>query len=255
MFWMLLHADDAPGLWLYRRLRQQDVAVELVTMDEWFCNQAFTLTMDETTAHTQLRLQDGRCWDLEQTQAVMARVCSMPTVAWQLFAESEKDYVAQEWQAIFMAWADLMPMLLNQPTPMGLSGRNRSAGEWLQLAHSVGFETMPFFYDSAYGTVAQPDFPAAQRLDLLTYRGHCYTNATTLPESVKEMAVALQEASGENLIGVSLALSAAGFVFTGATTHPDLRLGGDVFVQAILTDLYDGTALRSSERLAPAIAY
>lgn len=106
MYWMLLHADDTAGLWLYRRLRQHDVAVELVTVEEWFCNQSFTLTMDEDTAQTQICLQDGRCWNLDQTQAVMARVRSMPTVAWQLFADSEKEYVAQEWQAIFMAWAD-----------------------------------------------------------------------------------------------------------------------------------------------------
>lgn len=255
MFWMLLHADDAPGIWLYRRLRQQGVVVELVTVDEWFCNQVFTLTMDETTADTYLRLQDGRVWNLEQTRAVMARVRSMPTVAWQLFAESEKDYVAQEWQAIFMAWADLMPMLFNQPTPMGMSGRTRSTGEWSQLADSVGFDTIPFFYDSAVGIVAQTDLHHVQRLDSLVYRGRCYMNADSLPESVKEMAIALQEASGENLIGVSLAKSAAGFVFMGATTHPDLRLGGDAFIQAILTDLSDGTALRSPERLALAIAY
>ena len=88
------------------------------------------LTMDEITA-TSLHLQDGRWWDSTQTRAVMARVRAMPNVAWQLFADSEKDYVAQEWQAIFMAWVDLMPMLFNQPTPMGMSGRNRSRGEWL----------------------------------------------------------------------------------------------------------------------------
>ncbi|MCY7358501.1 MAG: hypothetical protein LH609_13790 [Rudanella sp.] len=255
MFWMLLHADDAPGIWLYRRLRQQGVVVELVTVEEWFCNGAFTLTMDETTDETHLRLQDGRDWNLEQTRAVMARVCSMPAVAWQLFAESEKDYVAQEWQAIFMAWADLMPMLFNQPTPMGLSGRTRSTGEWGQLADSVGFDTGPFFYDSAVGIIAQPDLHHAQRVDLLVYRGRCYGCLGNLPEAVEEMACALQAASGEQLIGVSLAMSATGFVFIGASTHPDLRLGGDEFVEAILTDLYDGTALRSSERLAPAIAY
>lgn len=254
MFWMLLHADDTPGLWLYRRLRQRGVALELVTMDEWFCNQSFTLTMDETTAHTQLQLQDGRHWDLVQTQAVMARVCTMPTVAWQLFAESEKDYVAQEWQAIFMAWADLMPMLFNQPTPMGLSGRNRSAGEWLQLADSVGFETVPFFYDSASGAGGQPNLNPSRRLELLLYRGRCYGQTAVLPESIAGKAVALQAASGEHLIGVSLYPSTTGFVCTGVTTHPDLRLGGDAFVETILTDLYDGTALRSSERLAPAIA-
>lgn len=254
MFWMLLHADDAPGIWLYRRLRQQGVVVELVTVDEWFCNQVFTLTMDETTADTYLRLQDGRVWNLEQTRAVMARVRSMPTVACQLFAQSEKDYVAQEWQAIFMAWADLMPMLFNQPTPMGMSGRNRSTGEWSQLADSVGFDTIPFFYDSAVGIVAQTDLHHAQRFDLLVYRGRCYGNPVLLSASVEEMACALQVASGEQLLGVSLSMSAAGFVFMGASTHPDLRLGGDGFVDAILTDLYDGTALRSSERLAPAIA-
>ncbi len=253
MYWMLLHAGDESGIWLYRQLRQRGLAIELVTIDEWFCNRRFSLTIDEITA-TSLQLQDGRWWESTQTRAVLARVCAMPDVAWQLFANTEKDYVAQEWQAIFVAWIELMPMLFNRPTPMGLSGRNRSLGEWLQLANTAGFDTKSLFYDSQAELGPQDDSGYLVEAELLVYRGRCYGHAATLPLGVQEMACRLQAQSGEAILGITLGLTATGVVFVGATTHPDLRLGEADFVQAVLTDLHDDTALRDSERFAPSIA-
>jgi hypothetical protein len=162
-----------------------------------------------------------------------------------LIHPSDRQYVIQELNAFFLSWLDgLPPPVLNQPTPQGLSGHFRDVSEWICLASKAGLPTLSYRQSSRDpvpdASVRTEIFPAGTPIhNVIVVDGHI--TGVPAPAYIQNGCRRLADLSKTKLLGIEFCAGAESpWTFAGATTIPDLTLGGEALLDALATVFKNG---------------
>ena len=133
---------------------------------------------------------------------------------------------------------------MNRPTPCGLSGQWRHTSEWICLAAQAGL-TVPRYVQSSRGWSGVPDLPDRTTGAGAVAKAFIIVDRTVVgppaPPSILAKCRLLAKLSKTALLGVKFAAAPDGYwTFAGATTHPDLRTGGEEVLDALARVLTRG---------------
>jgi hypothetical protein len=216
---LLCERTDLPALWAYRGLRERGLEPNLVTSDILVRALGWEHRLGEAGPTIRIELADGRRLDGARVGGVLNRLVVLPTYAFATAAPADREYAAAEFQALFVSWLSSLPgPLLNRPTAQGLSGPWLNESEWLVLAARAGLRTPPYRRSSVTPTAVAL---AASWRTVLVVAGRTRSPA---PPSVADGCTRLARLVDTGVLGVDFA---PGWVFAGATSHPDLQRGGD----------------------------
>lgn len=139
-------------------------------------------------------------------------------------AAADRAYVAAEMNALMVSWLSELPCpVLNQPTPMCLSGPSWRPQEWLRAAASSGLRVRPGRWEVPATGADRPDagqWPGPV-IDVTVVGGRCF-GADGQPAA---RACQLAAAAGVELLGVRFGDGDGEPCFLSATTWPDVSPG------------------------------
>jgi len=243
MWIVLCSATDASALWAYDGLRQMGLRpLELVTAEALASAAQWKHTLNGG-AHLTISLADGRSIYSSAIRGVLNRLTGPAPEMLQRAVSSDRDYVQAEMYAFYLSWIYSLPgVVINRPTPLGLSGPWFHPSEWVYRASRAGLPTPHYRLsgrdpmDEAFGTLA----PAgATTLNLITLCGNVYGGY--VPASTARGCAGLAESAGTDLLGLSLYLNRdSRWTFAGAMPLPDLTVGGMPLLRALANKLTEG---------------
>lgn len=242
MHLVLCHLGDATGLGLAQCLAERAPdRVELVTV-EALCA-AFTwehrIASDFMTFR--VSLADGRRLDAAEIDSVLNRVQTVAPVGARTANQDDADYSTQEFTAFFVSWlAGIDAMVVNEVSPLGLSGRHRSRLEWAQLAVAAGLPIagQRVSTDAALGpspawtgSGERPRDTARGALLAAVVGAQCFGDG--LPDPLRQGCVALAQSAGLDMLGVEFRRIDGDLRLVDATTMPVLDHSSAEVVDAV----------------------
>jgi hypothetical protein len=241
MWLVLCSSQDLPALWAGQGLKARGLdPVEIVTADQLACSLRWEHRLGAGGAEVEVTLADGRTLRHDRIRGALNRLQWIPPG---VFAASpDREYALQEMTAFFLSWLYGLPdPVLNRPTPQGLSGRWRHASEWIWLAAQAGLPVPPYRkrdLDAEGWTPGErPLFPQGTPMQtVLVLDGE--TAGAAAPAEILGGCRRLARLAGTSLLGIDFAAGPAGaWTFAGANPTPDLRLGGDRFLDQLAATL------------------
>jgi hypothetical protein len=238
--WLVLCAStDTSALWAYEGLNQRGLQpLELVTAEALAHAVRWEHRLGTNGVTLDVTLADGRRIRNQEVRGALNRLLSMPSEILLLIHPSDRDYVAQELNTFFLSWLYSLPgPMLNRPTPFGLSGQWRHASEWVYLAARAGLPA-PFYRQSSrdLSQIFNADTrlaPAGATLNTVAVVAGRTVGASA-PPHIHNGCRRLAQLSRTALLGVEFAVGPeGGWTFAGATTHPNLRAGGDALLDVL----------------------
>ena len=232
MWLVLCAADDLSALWAARGLAARGLQpTEIVTADMLAYNLRFEHRLSAGEPSVNITLADQRVINSGAIRGTLNRLQLLPSAHLRGAAAADRDYAVQELYALTLSWLYGLPgIMLNRPTPQGLSGEWRHRSEWLLLATQAGLTTMPYQQSDLCGPAGPSALPATQ--SLIMVRGICC--GPTVPPSIAAGCARLASFSGTDLLGIEfLAARRGDWIFTNATPLPDLRSGGSSLLDAL----------------------
>jgi hypothetical protein len=229
MWLVLCHADDLPALWAYQGLKARGLApLELVSAESLAFSLRWEHRVTSEEVSFRITLADGRQLSSDGVFGALNRMQFVPLPHWRRAAPKDQEYVQQEITAFYTSWLYALPgPVLNPATPVGLSGAWRRPAEWVKLAAQAGLDTPDY-----------PTVPPAICRTVLVVDGAVVPGG--VPDAVAEGCHRLAALSRTPLLGVGFEVQPSGaWLFTAATTTPDLRLGGAEFLDALKSTLED----------------
>jgi hypothetical protein len=193
--------------------------------------------------HLAISLADGRRICSSAIHGVLNRLTGPSPELLQRAVPADREYVQAEMYAFYLSWLHALPgIVINRPTPLGLSGPWYHPSEWVYRASCAGLSTPQYRLsgrdsaDSAFSTLA----PAgAATLNLIALSGKVYGGY--VPDSTARACANLAEDAGTDLLGINLYLDDDGkWTFAGAMPLPDLTVGGMPLLGALATNLTQG---------------
>lgn len=140
MIWLIVCQDeDREAGWLAERLRASAFErVEIARSSELTNGARWEHRVGSYGARTIVTLADGRVLDSAEVAAVFNRlIWVMPYVAGA--SAEDREYAGNELQALALSWLrGFAHRVVNRPSPIGLCGPWRSAGEWQSIARREG---------------------------------------------------------------------------------------------------------------------
>jgi hypothetical protein len=239
MWLTLCSSSDTPALWAHHALRAQGLEpLELVTTEMLGQVIRWEHRLGIKGASINFTLNDGREIKSESIRGVLNRTMWIPTEHLTYVHLTDREYAIQEFLAFFSSWLYALPQpVLNRPRPPGLSGQLRHVSEWIWMASSVGLHISDYTQSSVNllpeivfeGRVTPINTPINT---VFVVNEHVI--ADEAPSDIREKCRNLADLARTDLLGIEFAEgSESPWTFVGATTLPDLRLGG----QAILDKL------------------
>jgi hypothetical protein len=229
--WLLIcSSDDVPALWAAKRLRARGLSPLVVLSPELLhYGTLWTHRVGNGVASSvRFTLADGTRIDGHEIRGVLNRLTVLPPELVDQFASADRVYALQEWTALHISWlACLTVPVLNRPVMQGLCGAWRHRTEWTWLAGQAGLETYPCLLDSTAPAEQAP--PLVRGRTVFVIDG--LATDESLPPDVAAACGRLGALAETRLLGVDL--DADSLRFLGASPRPDLRLGGDAFVDAL----------------------
>jgi hypothetical protein len=243
MWLVICSPHDESAIWAYHGLRMRGLSpVELVTADMLTTNARWKHTVGVDGANINITLADGRVIDNRAVRGVVNRLTHVPLD--HLSGAPDYEYATQEYTALFMSWLRALPTpMYNEVDNQGLSGAWRHASEWVYLATQAGLPTCEYVQSS------HDEFDDSVTLRRLLPEGTPTTMAITvgdrvfgpfLPPAVNRACRELARLSRTQILGIELAVNNApqSLTFAGATPMPDLRVGGEQFLDALAVSLF-----------------
>ena len=239
MWLTICSSSDTPALWAHHSLRTQGLEpLELVTTEMLGQGVRWEHRLGIKGASINLTLSDGREIRSESIRGVLNRVTWIPTEHLPYVHLTDREYSIQEFLAFFSSWLYAFPRpVLNRPRPPGLSGQLRHITEWIWMASRVGLHISDYEQTSV-NLVPEIAFEGrcsptnAPINTVIVVSGHVI--ASKAPSDVREKCRRLADLARTELLGIEFSEGAESpWTFVGATTLPDLRLGG----QAVLDKL------------------
>lgn len=231
-------ANDLPALWAYQGLKRRGLnSLEVYTPEALVYNRRLEHRLVDNETFTRIDLMDGRVFEGSEFHGILNRITSLPVEHFQSAVPGDRQYAAQEQQAVFLSWLHGLPgVLINRPGGRGLCGDFRSPAEWNWLAGGAGLPTLRFHQSNLSPGDAQ-ELPLSFDLIFHWIVLDCqiYGQAVQgLPEGIMESLSRFSGLSGLRLFGVDFCHMPDGkLLFVSATPLPDLRLGGEALVDAL----------------------
>lgn len=249
MWLVLCETHDAAASWAYASLRARGLApLDILSAEQLALSEFQEHRLDGPRSTLRLRTESGLQVDGQRLGGVLNRLWTVPIGHWRQAGEADRNYVQQELFAFFLSWLHSLPCpVLNRPTPQGLCGQWRQESEWAWLARQAGLPVAAYRQTSR-DTVDESRgerrlVPAGATVHTAIVVGARVVGAP-IPAAIAAACVRLSALARTPLLGVDFVESPAGWRFAGASPTPDLRLGGDALVDALMHDL------RQSERAA-----
>lgn len=243
MWLVLCMSKDVSTLWAYQGLKARGLEpLELVTIEMLGQGVRWEHRLGSDGVFVDITLGDGRRINNDLVSGVLNRLSWVPSEHLPHVHPGDREYATQELLAFFTSWLNALPRpVLNRPRPPGLSGQLRHVSEWVWMASKAGLPT-PDYRQSSCGYVAQLDFEKkavpinTPVTTVIVVEGHVV--GAQAPLHIREGCRSLAELARTELLGIEFAEGQAGpWTFVGATTFPDLRLGGQEFLDALTSVL------------------
>ncbi|MBD0692922.1 hypothetical protein [Streptomyces sp. CBMA123] len=245
MWLVLCDPADQPALWAYQGLRERGLEpLELLSAQALLGSTRTAHRVDPDGASFELVLPDGRVLASRDVEGVLNRVACAPFGYLPFDTHADAVYAAEELHALLLSLLTcLAPVSVNPPVGYGLCGAWRSDPEWTALAARAGLPVPPAVIssdpDTAPRAAPPPPDPSGRR-DVLVLGEQIF--GAPVPGD-EEGYVRLARLAEADLLGIALQHDGRRpAAFAGATPMPDLRLGGDAFLDHLLKHL---TGLRS----------
>ncbi|MFG3229963.1 hypothetical protein ACGF07_34960 [Kitasatospora sp. NPDC048194] len=242
MWLVLCDPADESALWAYEGLRARGLEpLELLSPQTLLGSTRSAHHVDRHGAGFEVTLPDGRVLADRDVDGVLNRVASAPFGMLPFTTHADAVYAREELNALLLSLLTcLAPVSVNRPCGYGLSGAWRSAAEWRVLAARAGLPAPPARISSSPAAESQQD--VSGRGDVLVLGEHVFGAPLAQDEAAYVRLARLAEVG---LLGVDL-LRDEGHpaVFAGASPLPDLRPGGDAFLDRLfkhLTELSPGS--------------
>lgn len=239
--WLVLcYPNDSSALWAASGLTRRGLMpVDVVAPEALVCSPTLVHTIVEGRSHTMFTLPDGSVIDSALIRGVLNRMTSLPTAHLNGAVPDDSGYALQELHAIVLSVLyGLGEAVINPPTPQGLAGRCRTVVEWLWLAGRAGIRVADHVGgDQRASELAEP---SGGTCSVIVFDGRAFGPA--IPEDVAASVARFATLAETRLVGVDLVEAGDGtWWFSGASTTPDLRVGGELLLDALATSL-DGTS-------------
>jgi hypothetical protein len=245
--WLVLCSpDDDAAQWAAPGLTRRGLTpLVAVSPDAIVCSRDLVHEITNGRARTTFTLPDGRVIDSRQVRGALNRIMTLPLNHIAGAVAGDRDYAAYELHAVVLSLLfGLGDRVLNRPTPQGLAGRQRSVPEWIAFAARAGFRTADCHEDDREGLRISP-VPRGRclRAIVLDDTVHSVSASLSMPPPASAIsadsafaasAIALARLAETRLLGIDAIESPAGcWWFAGASTMPDLRLGGESLLDAL----------------------
>lgn len=240
---MICSSQDASALWAYQGLRARGlIPMELVTAEMLTINARWEHTVGVDGANFNVTLADGRVINNRYVSGVVNRLTHVPLH--HLTGSPDFEYATQEYTALFMSWLKTLPSpVFNAVHSQGLSGAWRHVSEWVWLAGQAGLPT------TSYSQTSDDEIDETKQLRRIVPDGTATMMVITLnnrvfgpalPPELGKACVELARISETPLLGIELTVGRShnAWTFAGATPMPDLRLGGEPFLDELARQLY-----------------
>jgi hypothetical protein len=243
MWLVLCETHDASATWAFSALRARGLApLEILGAQELALSDFQEHRLEGLRTTLRFRTEAGLQVDGQRLSGVINRLYTVPTGHWRQASEADRSYVQQEMFAFFLSWLHALPCpVLNRPTPQGLCGQWRQESEWAWLARQAGLpvavyrQTSRDTIDEALGQ--RRLVPAGALVSTVIVVGGCVVG-TPIPPDLRDGCLRLANLARTSLLGIDLVESPTrGWQFAGASPTPDLRLGGDALVDALMQEL------------------
>lgn len=251
MIYVLCDLVDRPALWAADRLRRRGRRVEVVTAQVLECALRWRHALSPAgEATVTIDLADGRTISSAAPAGVLNRLSHGPRARVDRVGGEDRDYAAQEMNALFLSVLEAMPgPMVNAPTAQGLCGRWRHPSAWAVLAAQAGLPTAPYRQsdrtdpDQAW---MAPRPPGAVTVFAVAGRA---VAPPSVPYAIQQGCLRLAQRTGEALLGVDLGPGPdGGWRMAGASPAPDLMQGGEPLIDAL--DLALTPQLQDEEAVA-----
>lgn len=247
MIGILCPANDLPALWAYQGLKRRGLSsLEIITTEALVYNRRLEHRLGDDYTITGITLADGRVLYGAEYHSILNRINALPIEHFRNASPADRQYAAQEQQAVFLSWLHGLPgVLINRPGARGLCGDLPSPAEWIWLAGCVGLPTLPF---KQCDSQVPQDYAGAgnSTSQVIVLDSQVFGQPKTLKqlslqssqESFRLSIARLAELSRLRLMGIGFYFTSSGEPrFASATPLPDLRLGGEALLDALVEAL------------------
>jgi hypothetical protein len=245
MWLVLCSSNDASALWAFQGLKNRRLEpLELVTAESLVAGVRWEHRLGVEGVTLEADLPDGRHICDADLWGVLNRLTSVPLESLLLIHPWDREYVHQELGSFFLSWLSALPEpMINRPTPWGLSGQWRHVSEWVQLAARAGLP-VPHYQQSSRdlsdpSSVRARLVPPGTPVTTLIVLGDQVVGPLASP-GLRTGCLKLAELASTALLGIEFSIGQDGrWHFVGATTQPDLRLGGDALLDQLAKTLQE----------------
>ena len=252
--WLVLgDIYDASAAWVHSRLKARGLMpIEWISAEQLALSEFQEHRIEGRRSTLRFRTEAGLQVDGARLSGVVNRLYTVPIAHWRKAPKVDQDYVQQELVAFFLSWLAALPCpVINRPTPQGLCGQWRQESEWVWLAQQASLPVAPYRQSSS----DRVDEMKGERRLVAT--GQAVRSAVVvgqralglaMPATVAAGCVRLGQLASTTLLGVDFVDGAAGpWTFAGASPTPDLRVGGEAVIDALVRAL---NAQRTDLRVA-----
>ncbi|MER7582389.1 hypothetical protein [Kitasatospora sp. NPDC097691] len=244
MWLVLCDPADRAALWAHEGLRKRGLEpLELLSPQALLGSTRSVHRVGRHGASFEVVLPDGRLLDSREVSGVLNRVAAAPFGLLPFDTHTDARYAQEELSALLLSLLTcLAPVAVNRPCATGLCGAWRSAAEWTVLAARAGLPVPPARISSSPDR--EPDGDPTGSDGVLVLGEHVFGPPSAKQEEDAEdgedaeACVRLARLAGTDLLGLDLHRDGGHrLVFRGASPLPDLRSGGDPFLDRLLDHL------------------
>lgn len=233
MWLVLCSSSDLSAHWAFQGLMQLGVApLHLVTAESLASARTWEHRVSSNGADVTITLANGVLIRSSQIRGVLNRLSAPSDFTARSAVTADQQYTAAEMQAFYLSWLRTLPgVVINRPSPLGLSGAWMHASEWTLHANRAGLRTCTY-RQSARESAAEADARRASlsrertaARHLIALRGEVF--GAPAPLDVALACGRLAKAAGTEILGIQLNSGEGDeWTFADATALPDLRIGG-----------------------------
>lgn len=135
---------------------------------------------------------------------------------------ADRDYVAREMMAFLVSWfTTLHCPVINQPTPVNLTGPAWRLEQWTHAASQIGIPVQEAQRDVVLGSDNIEPSPPLKTTNVTVVGEYCFGE---VDESLRDQSVRLAKLAGVSLLNVSFSGPEANSTFVGADLMPKLSV-------------------------------
>lgn len=235
MWLVLCDPGDQSALWAHARLRERGLEpLELLSPQTLLGATRLAHRVGWHDASFEINLPDGSILASQDVSGVLNRVATAPFGLLPFDSPADALYAREELGALLLSLLTcLAPVSINRPRADGLCGAWRSAAEWTMLATMAGLPAPTARISSNPGPGTRCGEPNPTRVLVLGER----VFGSPAP-AANEACVRLARLARTDLLGIELHPGdGQRMLFGGASPLPDLRSGGDAFIDHLLAHL------------------